>query len=122
MKRIGNLYEKIVDTDNIKQAIINASKGKKKRKKVQLILNNLDESVEKIQNLLINEIYIPSPYTKSKIKDGIRQKERIIHKPKFFPDQCIHWCIVQIVETLLQRRNVRILLCKCKKSWCSLCY
>ena len=34
MKRIGNLYNKIVDLDNIERAIIQASKGKTKRKNV----------------------------------------------------------------------------------------
>lgn len=29
MKRVGNIYEKITKKENIRQAIINASKGKK---------------------------------------------------------------------------------------------
>ena len=32
MKRIGNLYNKIVDLDNIERAIIQASKGKQREK------------------------------------------------------------------------------------------
>lgn len=106
MKRIGNLYEKITNIDNITMAIQNAAKGKKRRKKVYDILKNLEQSAAQLQNMLINENYIPSPYNKSIIKDGKRQKERIIHKPQYFPDQCIHWCVIQIIENILQRRNV----------------
>lgn len=108
MKRIGNLYDKITDMDNIRIAIQNAAKGKKRRKKVYDILNNLEQSTIQLRNILINENYIPSPYSKSIIKDGKRQKERIIHKPQYFPDQCIHWCVIQVIEEILQRRDVRI--------------
>ena len=38
MKRIGNIYNKIIDKDNIKTAIINASRGKKDRKSVKKII------------------------------------------------------------------------------------
>ena len=34
MKRVGNIYEKITKKENIRQAILKASKGKKKRKRV----------------------------------------------------------------------------------------
>ena len=42
VKRIGYLYDKIIDIDNIKQAIINASKKKTNRKSVQRILKDVD--------------------------------------------------------------------------------
>ena len=42
MKRYGNFYDKICDIDNIKLAILKASKGKKDRIYVKRILDNVD--------------------------------------------------------------------------------
>lgn len=48
--------------------------------------------------MLANKSYIPSPYIKKTIKDGASGKERVIFKPKFYPDQCIHWAMMQVIE------------------------
>lgn len=102
MKRIGNLWNKVIDKNNIQLAIYNASKGKRERVVVQKILNNITFYTDEIQKMLING-YIPSPYQKRKIFDGARQKERIIYKPAFYPDQIIHWCLMQIIEDIIQK-------------------
>ena len=104
MKRIGNLYNKIVDLDNIERAIIQASKGKTKRKNVCDALNNLRASALKIQDMLVNKTYKPSPYIKMTIRDGANKKEREIFKPCFYPDQCIHWALMlQLQDALLKK-------------------
>ena len=103
IKRIGHLYDKIVDRENIKQAIINASKNKRNRKRVQKILDNIDHYTLEIQRMLEDETYTPSPYIEEKIKDNSSGKERIIFKPKFYPDQCIHWALIQVIEPHLAK-------------------
>ncbi len=102
MRRIGNLWSKIIDKNNIQQAIYNASKGKRNRKAVKRVINNIVFYTNEIQEILING-YIPKPYQKRKIFDGARQKERIIYKPTFYPDQCIHWCLMQVIEEIITR-------------------
>ena len=104
MKRYGNLYDKITDIENIKKAIISASKDKQKRVSVIRVLDDIDNHAKYIQELLINRTYVPSPYVEKKIFDGARKKERIIKKPKFFPDQCIHWSLMLIIEPLFEKR------------------
>lgn len=64
MKRIGNIYEQIIKKENIRIAIINASKGKKGRNGVNKILDNISFYVDEIYDMLINKTYIPSPYIK----------------------------------------------------------
>lgn len=91
--RTKHVWEKIIDIDNIKFAILCASKKKTKRKGVQKVLANLDRCALEIHQLLTTKAYVPSPYTEVKIKDGSSQKVRTIHKPKFYPDQCIHWAL-----------------------------
>lgn len=103
MKRVGNIYEKITKKENIRKAIINASKGKKDRNGVVKILDNINFYVDEIYNMLINKTYTPSPYIKMLIHDGVRKKERIIYKPKFYPDQIIHWTLMQQIQPLIMK-------------------
>ena len=103
MKRIGFIYEKIIDKNNIKRAILNASRGKKKRRNVRNIINNINFYVNDIYIILKEEKFIPNEYKKIKIMDGVRKKERIIFKPKFYPDQIIHWCLIQQIEPIIMK-------------------
>ncbi|MDO5792744.1 MAG: hypothetical protein Q4Q00_00960, partial [Turicibacter sp.] len=103
MKRYGFLYEKVYDIDNIKEAIHNASKGKRNRRRVSYILENSNEYAERIHLMLKHKIYSPSQYIEQTIYDGCNKKERIIYKPKFYPDQIIHWALMQVIQPYLQR-------------------
>ena len=78
MKRIGNVYEKICDIDNIKLAILEASKGKRSQNSVSYILNDIDDFALKIQNMLLSKEYVPSPYVSKIILDASSGKERTI--------------------------------------------
>lgn len=103
MKRKGNIYPRICEPENVRRAILNAAKGKKNRVNVQKVIMNLDVAVEKMQKMLVNNQYVPSPYQEKKIQDGVRKKERIIYKPRFFPDQVVHWCLMQQIEGILKK-------------------
>lgn len=103
MKRVGNIYEKITKKENIRRAILNASKGKKQRKSVIKILENMNFYVDEIYSMLMNKTYKPSPYVKMLIHDGVRKKERIIYKPQFYPDQIVHWCLMQQIQTIIEK-------------------
>ena len=103
MKRIGFIYENIYTKDNIKLAIKNAARGKKKRNDVKYVLDNVDNCINTIQNILIKQTYVPSPYRTKTIKDGIKKKERIIYIPKFYPDQIIQWALLQQIQPYLYK-------------------
>jgi hypothetical protein len=103
MKRVGYVFEKVVDIDNIKKAIVMASKGKLHRRNVQKILDNIDFYAKQLQGMMVNDTFSTCTYTKKRILDGARQKEREIFKPAFYPDQCIHWAIMLQLESILQR-------------------
>ena len=50
MKRYANLYERMFSPDNIRKAIIEASKNKRKsRYSVRHCLENMEETIERIQ-------------------------------------------------------------------------
>lgn len=103
MKRVGFIYEKICDKENIRNAIYNASHKKKDKRMVQWVLRNVDKCVDEVHDLLTNKTYAPSPYIRTVKKEGLGRKERVIHKPKFYPDQVIHWCLMQQVESIFSR-------------------
>ena len=103
MKRVGYLHEKIIDKNNIRTAIYNASKRKRKRPGVKKVMDDIESHVDKIHLMLLDGEYIPSPFIEQSIVDNSSGKIRTIQKPKFFPDQCVHWAIMQIVEPVLSK-------------------
>lgn len=107
MKRIGHLYEAIYEIENIKLAIRKASLGKRHHKEIKNILENIDAYALKIHRLLKNKTYKPSPYAVATIKDGANQKERTISKPKFYPDQIIHWSLMLVIEPVFMKGMYR---------------
>lgn len=103
MKRIGYIYEKICDIENVKTAIEKASLGKRNQRRVRCVLENIDLYSEKVSELLKTQSYYPSPYIVKTIKDGSSGKERTIYKPKFYPDQIIHWALILQIEKIIMK-------------------
>ena len=103
MKAKGNIYPNICEKSNIEKAIINASKEKKNRNDVKKVFCNIEYYTTKLQEMLTNKTYEPSPYKEKKIYDGANKKERIIFKPQFYPDQCIHWALMLQIQDILGR-------------------
>jgi RNA-directed DNA polymerase len=102
MKRIGNIYERICDIDNIKAAISKSSLGKRNTLYVRRVMAKLDYYAVEIQKMLIEKTYVPSSYITKIIHDGPSQKERTIYKPRYYPDQIIHWALMlQLHEIIM---------------------
>lgn len=104
MKRIGFLYEQIVSEENCRLAIINAAKRKKKRGNVQKVTDNLDFYAKDLSERLVRLDFI-SPYRTRIIKDGLSGKERELQIPAFYPDQCAHHAIVQVLQPLIMKSS-----------------
>lgn len=102
MKRYGYLYEKLIDVENCKLAIIRASKGKRKRKYVQKILANIDYYANDL-SLRLQNLDFTSPYYEKLIVDKSSKKERIINIPKFYPDLCSQHAINQVMIPLVEK-------------------
>ena len=99
MKRKRNLLTKSkVTIDLCKNAIRKASKGKRKRYYVKNILAHIDEYAIKLQSMILNETYIPTPYKYTTIVE--LGKERNIAKPKFWPDQCVHHVLYEVAKDI----------------------
>jgi len=103
VKRVGYLFEKVCELENIKQAIIKSSLGKRNQKRVKYVMDNMDTHAVKIRNLLLDKKYIPSPYDVKTIQDGATKKTRTIHKPRYFPDQIIHWALMLQLQPVIMK-------------------
>lgn len=107
MKRVGFLYDQITDETNIRVAIQNSSKGKRRQKRIQRVMNEPDRHIRAIRRMLINKTYVPSPYIERTIHDNSAGKQRTIHKPRYYPDQIIHWALMQVIQPIIMRGMYR---------------
>lgn len=96
MKRIGNLYTKIYDLDNLYLAYSKAKIGKSKSKGVIQFESDLDNNILRIQKELIEQTYITSEYNVFTIRDP---KERTIYSLPF-RDRVVQHAIMNIIESL----------------------
>lgn len=103
MHRVGYLFEKIVSMENLKNAVLHATKGKKKRKNVQRFLENEDQKLLQLQKHLLDGSYKCMPYTIKTITDRGSGKVREIAVPKFYPDQIVQWAVMLQVERVLKK-------------------
>ena len=103
LKRHGYIYENVCDLENIKLAIMKSSLGKREQRRVKNVLDNIDFYAIKIQKMLVEKTYIASPYQIRKIQDGANKKTRTIYKPRYYPDQIIHWALMLQIEPILMK-------------------
>ena len=89
MKRIGNLFEKIYDYENLYASYLEARKGKRYRTEVMEFSANLDGNLIELQNELIWHTYKVGRYREFFVHDP--KKRLIMALP--FRDRIIQWAI-----------------------------
>ena len=104
MKRVGYLYEEVIDIENCKRAILRASRGKRKRKHVRNILDNIDFYASELSQRIQSDDFL-TPYTAKTIYDKSSNKEREILIPRFFPDQCAHHAVIQVISPYITKSS-----------------
>jgi retron-type reverse transcriptase len=97
MKRVGNLYEKIIDIDNLRLADEKARRGKLKSYGVKSHDKNREANILKLHEMLRNKTFSTSEYHIFKIYEP---KEREIFRLPYFPDRIVHHAAMNILEPL----------------------
>lgn len=97
MKRVGNLYDKIISIENLELADKNARKGKLKSYGVRLHDMNRENNILKLHEQLKNKTYKTSEYNIFKIYEP---KERDIYQLPYFPDRIVHHAVMNILEPI----------------------
>lgn len=97
MKRIGNLYEKIISVENLQLADSIARKGKSKQPGVIQHDKNHEANISKLHEMLKNKTYRTSEYTTFTV---FEPKERLIFRLPYFPDRITHHAVMNIMEPI----------------------
>lgn len=97
MKKIGNLYDKIISLDNLKLAETKARKGKIKQSGVILFDKDPESNLVNLHQILLNNEYKTSNYHIFKLYDG---KERVIYRLPYYPDRIVHHSIMNILKPI----------------------
>jgi hypothetical protein len=98
MKRHGNIFGKIYEMENLREAHKKARRDKSYYIGVRMVNSNEDFYLREIQNMLINKTYTVGEYSIEKIND--KGKERIIAKLPYYPDRIIQWAIMLQIEAV----------------------
>jgi hypothetical protein len=98
MKRVGNLFDKICERDNIILAEKIASRGKGTQRDVIKHKLNYEENITELENMLRNKTYTTSEYKNFSIKE--KGKVRDISSLPFFPDRVIQHTLMNILEPI----------------------
>lgn len=98
MKRIGNLYQKIISIDNLVLADEKAQKGKSNQYGVKLHNRNREANIRHLHMLLKTKQYRTSEYDVFQVYEP---KERTVYRLPYFPDRIAHHAIMNILEPIL---------------------
>lgn len=100
MKRINNLFDKIISIENLNQAEIKARKGKSKQYGVTVFDKSPKENISRLYQMLLEKQYKTSEYTTFKI---FEPKERLVFRLPYFPDRITHHAVMNILEPIFNK-------------------
>lgn len=97
MKRLNNLFEKVISLDNLRLADERARRGKLRSYGVQFHDKNREANILALHEQLKNGTFKTSPYHVFTIKEP---KERLIYRLPYFPDRILHHVIMNVLEPI----------------------
>ena len=100
MKRIGNLYGKIISLDNLRLADEKARKGKTNTYGVKVHDKNREKNLLALHEALLTKTFKTSAYDVFTIYEP---KERIIYCLPYYPDRIVHHAAMNVLEPLWVR-------------------
>lgn len=99
MKRMGNLYGRIISLENLRLADEKARRGKLRSYGVRRHDQRRDENIYQLHETLKNKAFETSRYDIFRmITDN--GKEREIYRLPYFPDRIVHHAIMNIMEPI----------------------
>lgn len=89
-KRVGYLYDKMLDKDLIRVVILDSARHKYRRREVRKVLTHLEKYVERTYKILSEGSYVPTRPKLKTIYDNSSQKQRELKIVPFWPDGIVH--------------------------------
>lgn len=107
MKRIGNLYDKMISIKMMEKVYAGVMKGKRHKNepgsKSYMIRMNKDYYMAEVGRMLQERSFKPGKPKVSIRWDEGCQKYREIKAPKLFPDQFVHWAIMLQLQPIFMK-------------------
>jgi RNA-directed DNA polymerase len=97
MRRHGDLFKTIVDTDNLRLAYLRARKGKMWQRQIKAFDANVENNLQVIRQGLIDNTFHTSAYH---VKTIHEPKEREIHVLPFNPDRIVQHAVMNVLEPI----------------------
>lgn len=97
MKRLNNLYSKVITIENLRLADSKASKGKSKQYGVKVHRKRQESNILLLHEMLLNKSYKTSPYATFKVYEP---KERVVYCLPYFPDRITHHAVMNVLEPI----------------------
>lgn len=97
MKRIGNLYDKIISMDNLRRAEAKARRGKTHTYGVRDFDKDPEAKLLALYEALLTGTYKTSPY---EVFTVFEPKERLIYRLPYYPDRIVHHAIMNVLEPI----------------------
>lgn len=94
-KKLRQLYDTMLLSENLTKAAFESSKRKKSRHEIRRFEHNICGDLYKIYDMLDKCTYKPSKYRTKVIHEP---KERLIQIAPFFPDRIIHHLLINVVK------------------------
>ncbi len=100
MKRIGNIFQDIIDLHNLKVADMLARRGKTGNEEIEAFDKDRDSLLLQLHQSLADGTFRTSPYSCFTVYEP---KERLIFKLPYYPDRITQHAIMNILEPIWTR-------------------
>ncbi len=97
MKRHGNLWNQVIDMDNLRYAYVLARKGKGRKEGVRKFARNLEKNLAIIRDMLVTKTFRTSMYSMRTIYEP---KKREIFILPFYPDRIVQHAVMNVLEPI----------------------
>jgi RNA-directed DNA polymerase len=100
MKRHGNLWDKIIDEENLSEAYRKARKHKSNFRSVKKFELDEEGNLKKVRQSLLDKTFTTSPYTSKIIYEP---KKRVIYALPFSPDRIVQHALMNVLAPIFDR-------------------
>lgn len=102
MKRVGYVWEELIDADNCNQAVLDAIRAKRKTRYLRYVREHYTEYGEKVRDEIIGG-WKPDPTRTKVINEGTDRKQRNLKIPSL-KDHLVQTAVARILKKHLSKR------------------
>ena len=104
MKRIGGIFYRIADMDNLRLAAKMACRSRKDRGEVTAFKKDAEGKLSALRESILDGSYVSSNYRMFVTNEN--GKDRLVADLPLYPDRILHWAICLVAEGPLNRKLI----------------